>query len=212
MRSKNKKRKPPRWKSKLLLPDLDNAKAAVLASHHSPESQRSYRHAIDEFVGWYCSEPRLSFNKTVVTRYRIHFEDRRLAAGTTNVRLAAVRRLADEAADAGLLSPELAAGIRRVKGSKRLGIRLGDWLTAEQARSLWQLPNTGTLKSKRDRAILPPPLPPEIQRPRYYVMLLAKFSPPQPAGLKCVDQLLHFCTAPPLLNSPKGLFFSHSPT
>jgi len=79
---------------------------------HSPESQRSYQHAIDEFVGWYCSEPQLSFNKTVVTRYRIHLEDRRLAPGTTNVRLAAVRRLADEAADAGLLSPELAAGIR----------------------------------------------------------------------------------------------------
>src|SRR5207249_4418023 len=54
----------------------------------------------------------------------------------TNVRLAAVRRLADEAADAGLLSPELAAGIRRVKGSKRLGVRLGNRLTAEQARSL----------------------------------------------------------------------------
>ena len=132
----------------------DNAKAAVLASLHSLESQRSYRHAIDEFVGWYCSEPRLPFNKTVVTRYRIHLEDRRLAPGTTNVRLAAVRRFADEAADAGLLSPELAPGIRRVKGSKRLGIRLGNWLTAEQARCLWQLPNAETLKSKRDRAIL----------------------------------------------------------
>ena len=80
--------------------------------------------AIDEFVAWYCSEPRFSFNKTVVTRYRIHLEDRRLTPGTTNVRLAAVRRLADEAADAGLLSTELAAGIRRVKGSKRLGVRL----------------------------------------------------------------------------------------
>ena len=65
-----------------------------------------------------------------------------------------MRRLADEAADAGLLSPELAAGIRRVKGSKRLGVRLGNWLTGEQARSLWQFPNSGTLKSKRDRAIL----------------------------------------------------------
>jgi hypothetical protein len=149
MRSKNKKRRPSRWKTKLGLPDLDHSKAAVLASLHSPESQRSYRHAIDEFVGWYCSEPRLSFNKTVVTRYRIHLEDRRLAPETTNVRLAAVRRLADEAADAGLLSPELAAGIRRVKGSKRLGVRLGNWLTAEQARSLWQLPNAGTPKSKR---------------------------------------------------------------
>jgi hypothetical protein len=60
MRRKNKRRKPPRWKTKLGLPDLDNAKAAVLASLHSPESQRSYRRAIDEFVGWYCSEPRLS--------------------------------------------------------------------------------------------------------------------------------------------------------
>jgi site-specific recombinase XerD len=154
MRSKTKKRKLARPKTKLGLPDLDHAKAAVLASLGSPESQRSYRHAIDEFVGWYCSQPRLSFNKTVVTRYRIHLEDRRLAPGTTNVRLAAVRRLADEAADAGLLSPELAAGIRRVKGSKRLGVRLGNWLTADQAHSLWQLPNAGTLKSKRDRAIL----------------------------------------------------------
>jgi site-specific recombinase XerD len=154
MRSKTKKRKLPRRKTKLGLPDLEHAKAAVLASLCSPESQRSYRHAIDEFVGWYCSEPRLSFNKTVVTRFRIHLEDRGLAPGTTNVRLAAVRRLADEAADAGLLSPDLAAGIRRVKGSKRLGVRLGNWLTAEQALSLWQLPTAGTLKSKRDRAIL----------------------------------------------------------
>jgi hypothetical protein len=57
MRSKSKKRKLARRKGKLGLPDLDHAKAAVLASLPSPESQRSYRHAIDEFVGWYCSEP-----------------------------------------------------------------------------------------------------------------------------------------------------------
>ena len=56
--------------------------------------------------------------------------------------------------DSGLLSPELAAGIRRVKGAKRLGVRLGNWLTAEEARLLWQLPNTNGLKGKRDRAIL----------------------------------------------------------
>src|SRR6516164_11144736 len=78
------------------------------------------RRSIDDFVCWYCSEPRLSFNKTVVTRYRIHLEDKLLAPGTINVRLAAVRRLAYEAADTGLLSPDLAAGIRRVKGAKKL--------------------------------------------------------------------------------------------
>jgi len=41
-----------------------------------------------------------------------------------------------------------------VKGAKRLGVRLGNWLTAEEARLLWQLPNTNGLKGKRDRAIL----------------------------------------------------------
>ena len=147
-----KKKATPR--ANLRLPDLDHSKAAVLNSLRSPESQRGYRHAIDEFIGWYCSEPRLSFNKTVVTRYRIHLESRLLAAGTINGRLAAVRRLAYEAADAGLLSPELAAGIRRVKGAKKLGVRRGNWLTATEARSLWQFPDAQTLKGKRDRALL----------------------------------------------------------
>ena len=143
-----------RPKTKLGLPDLDHSKSAVLDSLRSPESKRGYRHAIDEFIQWYCSEPRLSFNKTVVTRYRIFLENRQLAAGTINGRLAAVRQLAYEAADAGLLSPELAAGIRRVKGAKKLGVRLGNWLTAEEARRLWQSPAPNTLKGKRDRAIL----------------------------------------------------------
>src|SRR5271168_1720106 len=154
VRRKTRKRKLARLKTKLGLPDLEQAKAAVLASLRSRESQRSYQHSIDEFVAWYCSAPRLSFNKTVVTRYRIHLEDRQLAPGTVNVRLAAVRRLAYEAADTGLLSPDLAAGIRRVKSSKKLGMRLGNWLTAVEARTLWQLPDTTTLKGKRDRAIL----------------------------------------------------------
>ena len=90
----------------------------------------------------------------VVTRYRIHLEGRQLAPGTINVRLAAVRRLAYEAADSGLLSPDVAAGIRRVKGAKKLGVRLGNWLTAEEARRLWQSPGAETLKGKRDRALL----------------------------------------------------------
>ena len=109
------------------MPDLDHAKTAVLNSLNCPEAQRGYRYAIDEFVDWYCSEPRLSLNKTVVTRYRIYLEERHLAPGTINGRLAAVRRLAYEAADSGLLSPELAAGIRRVKGPKKLayGLAIG---------------------------------------------------------------------------------------
>jgi hypothetical protein len=103
-------RKAAWTKTTLRLPDLDHAKVAVLTGLRSPESQRTYEHAIDEFIAWYCSEPRLSFNKTVVTRYRIHLESRQLAPGTINVRLASVRRLAYEAADSGLLSPERPQG------------------------------------------------------------------------------------------------------
>ena len=117
-------------------------------------TQRGYRHAIDEFVDWYCSEPRLAFNRIVVLRYRSHLESRQLAPGTINLRLGAVRRLAYEAADCGLLSADLAAGIRRVKGVKKLGVRLGNWLTAEQGQALWQIPDRQRLKGKRDRALL----------------------------------------------------------
>ena len=151
-RSPRKKRTAP--KAILRLPDLDHAKAAVLTSLTCPDAQRGYRHAIDEFIDWYCSEPRLSFNKTVVLRYRIHLESRKLAPGTINLRLGAVRRLAYEAADCGLLSPDLAAGIRQVKGVKKIGVRLGNWLTVEQAQVLWQAPDGARLKGKRDRALL----------------------------------------------------------
>jgi site-specific recombinase XerD len=138
----------------LRLPDLDFAKRAVLNTLGSPESKRAYEFAIDDFVAWYCSEPRLAFSKTVVLRYRIELESRRLSSATINLHLAAVRRLAYEAADTGLLSPELAAGIRRVKGDRRVGVRLGNWLTAAQSQILLQAPDAVTLKGRRDRAIL----------------------------------------------------------
>ena len=141
-------------KSVLRLPDLEIAKSAVIDGLSCPDARRGYRHAIDEFVDWYCSEPRLSFSKTVVLRYRMHLESRHLAPGTINLRLGAVRRLAYEAADCGLLSADLAAGIRRVKSVKKLGVRLGNWLTAEQGATLWKAPDITRLKGKRDRALL----------------------------------------------------------
>jgi site-specific recombinase XerD len=147
-------RKKKAAKRVLRLPDLDFAKRVVLNTLGSPESKRAYEFAIDDFVSWYCSEPRLAFSKTVVLRYRIELESRRLAPATINLRLAGVRRLANEAADTGLLSPELAADISRVKGAKRVGIRLGNWLTADQSRTLLNATDDQTLKGQRDRAIL----------------------------------------------------------
>jgi site-specific recombinase XerC len=103
------------------LPELDQSKKAVLDALVSKHSQRAYRHAIEAFITWYCSEPRIGFNRLIVVRYRSFLEGQSLSAATVNLHLSAVRRLADEAADGGWLSPDLAIGIRRVKGVKALG-------------------------------------------------------------------------------------------
>src|ERR1700680_2566602 len=149
---KPRRKKAP--KRVLALPDLEQAKTAVLNSLTSASGQRTYDQAISEFVTWYCSEPRLAFNRTVVLRYRIHLEQRGYAPATINLRLAAVRRIAYEAADAGLLSPELAAGIRGVRGVRRIGVRLGNWLTPEQGRRLLAQADVATPRAGRDRAML----------------------------------------------------------
>ena len=91
---KSKFRKKTLLKRVLALPDLEHAKAAVLSSLTSASGQRTYDHAIREFVAWYCSEPRLAFNRTVVLRHRIHLEQRGYAPATINLPLAAVRRVA----------------------------------------------------------------------------------------------------------------------
>lgn len=150
-----KQRIKPNYRRRLLrLPDLDHCKRAVLNSLGSPASRRVYEYAIDQFIAWYCSEPRLAFNRIVVMRYRLYLESRRLAANTINQQLAAVRRLAYEAADAGLLSPELAAGISRVKGVKQLGFRSGNWLSAEQSSDVLKHACGDSMRAKRDLAML----------------------------------------------------------
>src|SRR5262245_58483635 len=106
----------------LRLPDLEQSKTAVLQSLAAVSSPEAYGHAVYKFIVWYCSEPRSALNRTVVLRDRFFLEQKNLAPSTINVRLAAVRRLAYEASDTGLLSPEFAAEIRRVKGARRLGV------------------------------------------------------------------------------------------
>jgi site-specific recombinase XerD len=145
----------PNYRRRMLrLPDLDHCKLAVLNSLGSPASRRVYQYAIDQFIAWYCSEPRLAFNRIVVIRYRMYLESRGLAANTISQQLAAVRRLAHEAADSGLLSPELAAGISRVRGVKQLGFRSGNWLSAEQSSEVLKSAYGDSMRAKRDYAML----------------------------------------------------------
>ena|SRR5690349_6386476 len=98
------KSKRSKAKTILRLPDLEQSKTAVLHSLGAASSQESYRHAIDEFIGWYCSEPRLAFNQTVVLRYRFFLEQRNLAPSTINVRLAGCAGRTLRASNAALVS------------------------------------------------------------------------------------------------------------
>jgi site-specific recombinase XerD len=126
----------------------------VLDGISSRHTRRAYSQALDEFLIWFHDEPGREFNKATVQTYRTELETKGLAPSSINVRLSAIRRLALEAADNGLMAPELAAGIARAKGAKRSGVRLGHWLTAEQADKLLALPDLTTLKGIRDSAVL----------------------------------------------------------
>jgi len=127
----------------------------VSDSVNSPESKRAYDRAITDFLKWYAiTSPGTGLTKATVQAYRALLIEKGLAASSINVRMSAIRRLAAEAADNGIMAPELAAGISRVKGIKNDGVRTGNWLTVHQAEEFINTPDTGTLKGKRDRALL----------------------------------------------------------
>ena len=129
-------------------------KALVLDSVSSPITKRVYNLGLDEFFEWFSREPRPGFTKATVAAWRVALEARGLGAVSINVRITAVRKLAVEAADNGLLAPELASGITRVKGVASKGVRLGNWLSLKQAQALLNAPDITTTKGLRDRAII----------------------------------------------------------
>ena len=107
---------------------LARIKALVLDTLPSPESKRAYSQALDDFFRW-CEVSAVSeFSKATVNAYRASLEERKLSASTINQRLSAVRKLALEAADNGLMPATVAAAISRLKGAKRAGVRTGSRL------------------------------------------------------------------------------------
>ena len=127
----------------------------VLDSLASPHSRRAYHRALGEFFAWYPSNASgEGFTRAVLGRYRSHLIERGLSAASVNLSLAALRKLATEAAAHGGLSPLAAAGIRSVPGARRTGVRTGNWLTLEQTRRLLTVPDPASIKGLRDRVLL----------------------------------------------------------
>jgi site-specific recombinase XerD len=129
-------------------------KTLVLDSVSSPITKRVYNMALNEFYAWFQQAPRPGFTKATVSAWRVSLEARGLGSSSIIIRMSAIRKLAGEAADNGLLAPELAQGISRVKSVKSTGIRVGNWLSQRQAQALLSTPNILTVRGLRDRAIL----------------------------------------------------------
>ena len=126
----------------------------VLDGLTSDNSKRSYGKALADFMTWYKAEGKPGLNKAVVQRYKAALSESKLSPSTVNLRMSAIRKLAQEAADNGFMDQTLANGVARVKGVKSQGVRVGNWLTKEQAQELITLPDLTTSKGLRDRAIL----------------------------------------------------------
>ena len=120
----------------------------------SEHSHRAYEKALTDFLAWYTAQGKPGLSKATVQAYKTRLQKSGLSPATINQRMSAIRKLAQEAADNGMIDQTLANGIARVKGVKSAGVRVGNWLTREQAQALLDAPDVGTLKGLRDRAIL----------------------------------------------------------
>src|ERR1700730_12376111 len=124
----------------------EKLKTLVLDSVSSPITKRVYNMALNEFMEWFQEAPRQGFTKATVSAWRVSLEERRLGSSSIIIRMSAIRKLAAEAADNGLLAPELAAGISRVRSVKSTGIRVGNWLSQRQAQALLNAPDISTAR------------------------------------------------------------------
>ena len=129
--------------------------ALVLNGVTSEHSRRSYRTGLERFFAWFrASAPAPVFSKAVVGAYRSALLAEGLSSASINLRLSPIRKLAREMSDNGMLDVSVAAAIERVPGVERRGIRVGNWLTKDQANDLLNAPDPRSLSGKRDRAIL----------------------------------------------------------
>jgi site-specific recombinase XerD len=120
----------------------------------SNNSKRAYAKALTDFLAWYRKQEKPGLSKATVQRYKVILQELGLAPSSINQRISAIRKLAQEAADNGLVDQAHANGVARVKGVKQQGTRAGNWLTREQAQLLVNSPELTSDKGKRDRAIL----------------------------------------------------------
>lgn len=126
----------------------------VTDSLPSENSRRAYQRHLEEFFIWHQENNRPELNKALINRYVKELRLQRKSAANINQKLSALRKLATEAEDNGLIESRIANGIRAVRGVPSRGKRTGNWLTVSEAQMWLECPDIKTLKGLRDRAIL----------------------------------------------------------
>lgn len=95
---------------------VEQVKSLVIDSVNAEELKRSYGRGIECFLTWFLAEqPTTGFSKATVQQFRARLLEEGKSSSTLNLYVTAVRRLALEAANNGLLASDLASGIGRVK-------------------------------------------------------------------------------------------------
>jgi integrase len=125
----------------------------MLTNSVTGHTRRAYGKAFDDILALAIRTGQ-PISRQLFQQFRAEMVDAGFGASTINVRLSGVRKLVNEARENGLVDPVAAGRIISVPNVPAQGVRLGQWLTADQARELLAVPDRSRLKGKRDHAIL----------------------------------------------------------
>lgn len=131
-------------------PAIDLVCNAVTSAH----TKRAYSRALTDFLVWHRTTGQTGFSKATVQAHVAALRSAGTSASSINQRLTAIRKLANELADNGVIDHSMAQTISRVEGVRKEGKRLGNWLTQAQAQQMLGQPDVSTVKGLRDRAVL----------------------------------------------------------
>lgn len=131
----------------------------ILAGQLAPSSLQGYQQDLTAYLRFCGGDPATALDPARLARWRTALaQDTQLSPSTINRRLAAVRRVVQEAALQGYVDGNTADAFRRVQGvtAKALKdrLRVRTPITVGQMRQLCEAPDRTTLRGWRDRALL----------------------------------------------------------
>jgi site-specific recombinase XerD len=138
-------------------PSMDQFKAfsmQVLGRIENASTRGMYRKGLTDFLTWWGEQGDLPLDRTLVQAHVGHLVRSKYSSATINQRLAAIRKVAGDAAERSLLDLGTAAEVIRIGGIRRVPVWNKRSLDAEQTEALINAPEPSSTKGLRDRALL----------------------------------------------------------